>query len=89
MVFATRTYRTFTVLSLLLLTRHTLQNELQKQKRRVEKSQTQVMRDYEAYISGNLTKEAFLQRKAAAKEVEAEAGIQVVLLTKQLEQLSA
>lgn len=66
-----------------------LQNELQKQKRRVEKSQTQVMRDYEAYISGNLTKEAFLQRKAVAKEVEAEAGIQVVLLTKQLEQLSA
>lgn len=66
-----------------------LQNELQKQKRRVEKSQTQVMRDYEAYISGNLTKEAFLQRKAAAKEVEAEAVIQVVLLTKQLEQLSA
>ena len=66
-----------------------LQNELQKQKRRVEKSQTQVMRDYEAYISDNLTKEAFLQRKAAAKEVEAEAGIQVVLLTKQLEQLSA
>ena len=35
------------------------------------------MRDYEAYISGNLSKEAFLQRKTAAKADEAEAGIQV------------
>ena len=65
-----------------------LQSELQKQKRRVEKNQTQVMRDYEAYISGNLSKEAFLQRKTAAKADEAEAGIQVLLLSKQLEQLN-
>ena len=65
-----------------------LQSELQKQKRRVEKNQMQVMRDYEAYISGNLSKEAFLQRKTAAKADEAEAGIQVLLLSKQLEQLN-
>ena len=66
-----------------------LQNELQKQKRKIEKAQAQVMRDYEAYISGSLSKESFLQRKTTAKEDEAEAGIQVVLLTKQLEQLNA
>ena len=65
-----------------------LQNELQKQKRRIEKNQAQVMCDYEAYISGNLPKEAFLQRKASAKAEEAEASIQVALLAKQLEQLS-
>lgn len=66
-----------------------LQNELQKQKKKVEKSQTQVIQDYEAYIDGKLSKDAFLRKKAELKEAESLAQMQVALLTKQLEQLQA
>lgn len=66
-----------------------LQNELHNQKRKVDQCQTSLMRNYEAYIGGHITKEDFVKKKAVAKEEGEKAKVQVVVLTKQLEQLDA
>lgn len=65
-----------------------LQSELNVQKRKIDKSQANVMGAYEAYLDGTISKEEFMGRKAAEKKVEEEAKIQAVLLSQKLEQMS-
>lgn len=73
----------------ILSERAAIQTELQTQKHKAEKSQSRIIQDYEAYVAGELSKEEFLQRKKTSKQKAEEAQIQVVLLTKQLEQYDA
>lgn len=67
----------------------TLRKELQKQQRIIETCNSDTMRTYEAYVSGTLSKEAFMELKSTGKAAEEAAKIQVKLLTQQLAEMAA
>lgn len=65
-----------------------VQKELRAQKVIIEKVQADTMRDYEAYVSGVLSKEGFLQRKADRKQMAEDARLQAALLEKRLDEMA-
>lgn len=67
----------------------TLRKEFQKQQRIIERSKSEMMRAYEAYVSGTLSKETFMEKKADGKATEENAKIQVKLLNEQLSEMAA
>lgn len=66
-----------------------LKSDIQKQTRTIERAQAEVMRDYELYVTGELAKEDFLDRKIKNRETEDSAKLQLALLEKELEALIA
>lgn len=65
-----------------------LQGELNALSRKIDRSQANLMRTYEAYAGGQISKDEFLARKSAEKSAEDAAKVQLLLLTKKLEQFS-
>lgn len=66
------------------LEHNAIRKDLQTQQQLVEKCKADAIRHYEAYVSGDLSKEAFLEKKAACKKLEADVTIQVKSLSEQL-----
>lgn len=67
--------------------RSIVERELKGQQRKLEKSQADAMRYYEDYVSGNLTKEQFLERKQDCRKTEEEAKLQAVMLRDRLRRM--
>lgn len=67
----------------------TLRKEMQKQQQIIDTCKSETMRAYESYVSGTLSKEAFMEKKTAGKAAEEDAKIQVKLLTGQLEKMAS
>lgn len=67
----------------------TLRKELQKQQRIIDTCKAEIMRAYESYVNGALSKESFMEKKTAGKAAEEDAKIQVKLLTEQLEKMGS
>lgn len=66
-----------------------LQGELTALQKKIDRCQADLMRSYEAYTGGQLTREEFLARRAAGKRAEEAAKLQAALLTRKLEEAAA